>query len=118
MLKESQCECGGDANKRWWSLTVQSPAAGQVDLTDDANWTTQGTIKAAFTSKGGSEYMQANQVEGVRSHVLETASTNFTRGILPNWRLVFGSRIIQITAAYDVDEGRMKVNIHGTERVS
>lgn len=115
MLKQSQCECSGE--KRYYSLTVQSPASGEVDLTDDANWTTQGTIKAAFVSKGGSEHIQANQVEGVRSHTLETASTNFARTILPRWRLVYGSRIIQITAAYDVNEERRMVHIQGTEKI-
>lgn len=120
---ESQiCDsCNGEA-KRWWTLTVQSPAGtpgadGQVDLTDSTNWTTEGSIRANFVSKGGREFVQANQVQADNSTTIETRSTNFTRSILPKWRLLFGSRVIEITSAYDVDEARKTVRIHGTEKI-
>jgi head-tail adaptor len=121
MLKQSQCECGGDANKRWWSLTVQSPAGtagadGHVDLKSSANWTTEGTIKANFVTKGGREFISGQKVAADVSHVLETVSTNFTRAIEPEWRLVFGTRIFQITAAFDMNEAREIVQIHVMEQ--
>jgi SPP1 family predicted phage head-tail adaptor len=117
MLKCSQCE----NEKRWWTLAVQSPAGtagddGQVDLTSDDNWTTEGSIKAYFVSKGGREFVQAKQVQADQTHTLETISTNFSRGILPSWRLVFGSRKFEILSAVDVNEERRMVQIEAKER--
>jgi head-tail adaptor len=117
MLKCSQCE----NEKRWWTLTVQSPAGtagddGQVDLTSDDNWTTEGSIKAYFVSKGGREFISGQQVGADVSHVLETTSTNFTRSIEPSWRLVFGTRVLQITSAFDINEERRMVQIHTMEK--
>jgi hypothetical protein len=47
---------------------------------------------------------------------LETISTNFSRGILPSWRLVFGSRKFEILSAVDVNEERRMVQIEAKER--
>lgn len=122
MLKQSQCECsGGEKRKRLHTLTVQSPAGtagadGHVDLTTASNWTTQGTIRASFTTKGGREFISGQKVAADVTHLLETVSTNFSRSIEPEWRLVFGTRIFQITAAYDVNEERRMVQIHAMEQ--
>src|SRR5687768_5420357 len=99
MLKQSQCGCEGA--KRYYTLTVQSPAGtagadGHVDLTSSSNWTTQVTIKANFFSKGGREFVSGQKVQADVSHLLDTASTNFSRAIEPEWRLTMDSRIFHI----------------------
>ena len=123
MLRQSQCGgCdGGEPVRYRHTLTVQSPneatldAGGHVDPTSSSNWTTEGTIKANFLSKGGREFIHGEKVGAEVSHVLETPSNNFSRGILPSWRLTFDSRTFQIIAAYDKDEMRQKVIIHVKE---
>lgn len=116
MLKCSQCE----SEKRWYTLTVQSPAGtagadGQIDYTNDVNWTTQGTIKANFVSKAGREFVSAKQVQADQGSLLETPSTGFSRGIQPSWRLVFGSRKFEISSVWDMNEERRVVQIEVKE---
>lgn len=116
MLKCSQCE----NEKRWYTLTVQSPNGtpdgyGQVNLNSNSNWTTEGTIKVNFISKGGREFFRGAKIQADVTDILETPSTNFSRSILPSWRLLFGSRVFQIIAAFDVNEERHTVQIQTKE---
>lgn len=122
MLKCSQCESMPSYR---YTVTVQSPsgtpgADGQVDLTLDANWTTEGTIKVNFASKSGREFINAQKVTANQSHTLETPSTGFSRTIQPSWRLRYtdGDSVThkyQITSVVDVDEMRKIVRIECTE---
>jgi SPP1 family predicted phage head-tail adaptor len=120
MLRQSQCDCGNGEAKRWHTLTVQSPAGtagsdGHIDYTDDANWTTEGKIKAYFVSRSGREFVQARQVQADHTQTVETISSNFSRGILPSWRLVFGSRKFEIASVVDLNEMRQTVQIEVKE---
>lgn len=116
-------KCGCDETKtvRYkYTVAVQSPggtagAGGHVDLSDDSNWTAQGTIKANIISKGGREFISGKKVAADVSHVFETPFTNFAATIDPKWRLVFDSRKFEIIAAYDENEMRKKVIIHTRE---
>lgn len=121
MLKQTGCECSETKQVRYrWRLTVQSPggtpdAGGHVDLTDDANWTTMGTIKANFITRGSREGRVFDQVQAEVSHIVETRSSRFSRSIHPMWRLVFQGRKFNIVAAVDKNEERQVVQIHLTE---
>jgi SPP1 family predicted phage head-tail adaptor len=120
MLKESSCGCDSQSSGRYYTLTVQSPAGtagadGHIDYTSDANWTDEGTIRAKFTSRAGREFVSAKQVRADQGSMLETVSTNFTRGILPKWRLKLDTRRFEILAAYDVNEERRIVQIEVKE---
>lgn len=123
MLKHSQCECDPSKIKNYrYTLTVHSPggtadAGGHVDLTDDDNWTTEGTIKANFVTKGGREYINGERVNAEVSHLLETPSNNFSRSIETSWRLTFQGRKFGILAAYDKDEMRQEVHLQVKEKV-
>lgn len=119
MLKQSQCGC--DGQKRYHTLTVQSPAGttgtdGHIDYTSDANWTTEGTIKGYFTSKAGREFVQGKRLQADHSQMIETVSTNFSRSIETSWRLVFGTRNFEILSAVDVNEERRMVQLEVKER--
>jgi SPP1 family predicted phage head-tail adaptor len=114
MLKCSDCT---QKPRYRYTLTLQSitgtaGADGQIDSTNDSNWTTTGTIQANFMSKGGREFVQAQRVQADVNLVAETPSNNFSRSITPAMRIIFESRVLQITAAYDVDEMRETVRIH------
>lgn len=102
------------------TLTVEMPgtirdAAGQVDLTDDANWTTAGRIKGRFITKGGSEWYSFKQTQATTTAFIETPWTTISRSIEPSWRLKMGGRVFDITAAYRVDEVGKIVRIEVTE---
>jgi head-tail adaptor len=114
MLKCSDCQ---QKPRYRYTLTLQSitgtaDSYGQIDLTDDDNWTNLGTILANFMSKGGREFTQAQRVQADVSMLAETPSNNFSRSITPAMRIIYKSRVLQITAAYDVDEQRETVRIH------
>lgn len=102
------------------TLTVQQPgttvdAAGHVDLTDNANWTTLGQIRARFITKGGRESFVFKQTKAETTHVLMAPSTTLARSLDPAWRLTMGTRVFQITNANDVNEMNREVIIEVTE---
>jgi hypothetical protein len=122
VLKCSQCESIPSYRH---TLTVQSPtgaagADGHPDLTLDASWTTQGTIKANFVSKSGREFVSGQKVQADQGHTIETPSTAFSRGILPKWRLTWtrnGSTVKgEILSAVDINEERRVVQIQVMEQ--
>lgn len=102
------------------TLVVERPGAtrddaGQVDLTDDANWSAAGRIRGRFITKGGSEWYAFKQTQATTTAIIETPSTSISRSIEPSWRLKMGSRAFDITAAYLVDEIGKLVRIEVTE---
>lgn len=120
-MAKTRCE-GMERPRYKYTVTVQTPAGttgadGHIDLTDSSNWTTSGTIKANFTSKGGREFVNGERVQADVTHVIETPSTSFSRGILPKMRMTYDSRTFQIEAAYDVDEMHQVVRCHLKELV-
>lgn len=115
-------DCGGGTSLAavMHTLTVQSPSGtagddGHFDPTDSDNWTTEGTIRGSFTSRGGREFIKGQKVSADVSHVIEVPSTSFSRSIQPEWRVRFDSRTFQVVAAYDVNEARQTVRIEVRE---
>lgn len=101
-------------------VTIQSPkttldALGQIDLSNDANWTTVATRSCSFKTRGGSESYLFNQVDGEVRHLVDMRSDTTTRAIKASWRIVFDGRKFDIRAAYDVDEMRQTVRLELTE---
>lgn len=117
------CGCKTEERVRYrHRVTVQKPkttqdGAGHVNLTEDANWTNAGTWQVRFITRGGRESRVFDQVQAETTHIVEGHSTPFTRTIIPKWRLKFGTRVLNITAAYDVNEERGKVRCECTEAV-
>lgn len=114
--------CGGCSTASQKRLTLQRPAGtagidGHVDLTDDANWQTIATnVWGSFSTRGGSEGRAFDQVQADVSHIIEIPYRP-SLTILPKWRLVSGSRVFNISAAYDVDEAHHTIRVHATEAV-
>jgi head-tail adaptor len=91
------------------TLTVEQPstardAAGQTDLTVDANWDLVGRIRARFITKGGSESYVFKQTLAETTHVIVCNATAVARQIDPSFRLTLGSRKFEITASFLVNE--------------
>lgn len=106
-------ECYAQKSYRY-TLTVKSlnnTSAVHVDPKDSSNWTTQGTIKANFTTKAGREFFNADQVQADQTHMIETPWNNFSATIVPEWRLELNSRIFQVVSVADKNEERRVVQI-------
>jgi len=123
MGADMKCACPTTAGKRYrWTMTVQSPSGtadefGHTDLTDDANWTTAGNIKANFITKGTKEGRVFDQVQAEVTHIIETRSTSLSRSIHPEDRIVFDGRKFNVTGSYDLNEERQVVQVLLTEVV-
>lgn len=103
-------------------VTVQRPggtpdAAGHVDLSSDSNWSAAGSRSCKVTTRGGSEGYRFNQVQADISHIVEMRSDSLTRSIHPKWRLVLSGRVLDIRAAFDVDEAKQIVRCDCVEQV-
>jgi head-tail adaptor len=118
-----KCACPETGRKRYrHTVRIESPGgtadeSGHVDLTDDANWTSIGNVKANFITKGSREGRIFDQVQAEVTHIIETPSTVLSRSIHPEDRVVFDGRKFNVTAAYDVNEERHEVQVHLTEVV-
>lgn len=115
------CDCDVPIAKQK-RFTLQSPAGtpdatGHVDYSVDANWTTVSTtLWGAFKSRGGSEIQTQNQPQGVIHHTIEFPYSTTAASIIPKWRLKLGTRVLNITAAYSVDEGDEVIRVEATEK--
>lgn len=109
--------CGGF---RPHMMTIEKPrtakdAAGQIDLTVDANWQFAGKRSVRFITKGGRESRVFDQTQADSDVVLDFNSDSFTRSMLPSWRGKIGTRRFNFKSVQDVDEARDKVLVHATE---
>lgn len=116
-----KCECDQAPERFRHTLTVERPGTttdddGQIDLTDDDNWTAAFRIKANFITKGGGESRVFRQVQAVTDTVIKTPATANTATIDPSWRIKWGSRVFNIVAAYRIDEDTKVFQIEATER--
>ena len=108
----TQCCTGGDllAQKR---VTLQKPnptatpdASGHVDLSQDVNWTTVKAVYGTPKTRGGRENFLFNQVQAEVSSIWDFKYSGVTKQIEPTWRLALGTRRLNISAVFDVDERR------------
>lgn len=90
-------------------------AAGHIDLTSDDSWTTVGKRWAQIITRGGKENYRFNEVKADVVALVEMRSDSLTRSVTSRDRLTLGSRILDIDAAYDMNEAREKVVCHVVE---
>ncbi len=93
------------------SVAIQKPKAdatpddfGVVDMTDDGNWTTVASRRAAVEPRSGSEFFHGNQVQAEITHLVTLRQDSLTEQIGPRWRLKYGSRVLQVERAYSLQE--------------
>ena len=96
----------GQFNKR---VTIQSlkttgqDAYNQLDVTDSNNWQTYATRWMELIPKGGREFRLAQQQEADLTHLVRFISDSTTRGITPQMRILYDSRLLNVVDSYDVD---------------
>ena len=77
---------------------------GEVDLSDDGNWVTYAVRYADIRTKGGREWWKSDKIHAEVTHVIRIPYDRLTQKIDSKMRIRLGDRIINIVAAYDVDE--------------
>ncbi len=109
------------------NLMVEKPklvadASGQIDLTNDANWTTVGRLRArAMTGKGmessraDTEYFK--QQIATRACEWRTPKSAITERMDPTWRLRLNGRKLNVTGVVLINEIGREVSITTIERV-
>ncbi len=115
-----KCQQCGDVPFYNKTLTAEQPgtardAAGQTDLTEDANWDLVGRIRARFITKGGSESYVFKQTLAETTDVIRCPATAIARSIDPSFRLTMGSRKFEITASYLINESGKEWQIEAKE---
>jgi head-tail adaptor len=128
MAKAKSCIRGQRPPPYTHTLVLQRPAtnpteeaSGQIDWGNDDNWTVVGRIRARFKSGPGGESskadtMQMRQMHAIQTWTLFTPATGSTRSMDPTWRLLFGTRQLNITSSFVIDETGHEVQISVTER--
>lgn len=101
------CDDAPEVNRRVIIQQLSSPsedAHGEIKRSTDANWAAVATKWAGFKSKGGAERFASDQVQAGRFCEVWFRYDTTTVTITPNMRLKYGTRILNILNAEDVDE--------------
>ena len=86
-------------------LNPETDEHGEVDLTDPANWKTYVVRWSNIKTKGGREWWKVDTINSEVVAVIQVPYDRLTQNIDSEMRIKLGgNRIINIVAAYDVDE--------------
>lgn len=116
---------GGVTNQR--RVTLQrvnesntADAAGHTDYDNNASWLDVCGRWAKIKTRGGKEFFLFRQVNAEVSHIVDFDYDSKTKDIKPSWRIRYGDqpRLLNIKAAYDVDEAHKTIRCECTEEVS
>lgn len=105
-------------------VVIQSPddsatpdAFGNIDFTNDDNWTTEGSRRCQIRPVTGKELYHGAQVQSNLTHTLRFRADELTGQISSRWRIVFGSRVFNVERAFTVMELDWEVEVQCVERV-
>jgi SPP1 family predicted phage head-tail adaptor len=101
----------GDLRSR---LTLEAPArASDGGGGASVTWNTVATVWASVRPTGGSETYALDRVAGRVTHEIVL---RYRAGVTPEMRLREGSRVFEIHAAFDPDQGRRWLKCLAEER--
>lgn len=80
-------------------------ANNEIDLADAANWEALAARWSAIKSRGGSERFASDMIQAGQTHRVYMRYDNVTRTVTPAMRLKLDSRLFNILAIVDEDEG-------------
>lgn len=97
------------------SVIIQSPvevkdAYGEADIT---SWVDVATVFASVEPIGGREFFAAGQVQATTTHRVRC---RYVAGVVPKYRVLFGSRAFDIDRPINVEERNKELEILATER--
>ena len=103
-------------------MVLQKPTAGtedeggQIDLTNDDNWTDVGRFQLKLYGTGSRELYRAQQVQTNATHVADTIYCERVSQANTSMRWKYGSRVFQISSASDVDEEHQLIRMRLVEK--
>ena len=79
-------------------------ANGEVNLSDASNWETYCTRFAEIKTRGGSERFASDMIQAGQTHRIYMRADTTTRAITPRMRVLYGTRVMAIQMAADIDQ--------------
>ena len=93
------------------SLSGTADAAGHVDPTTDANWTTYANSYASVVTKGGKEFWKVQQVNADVDQSWRMPWSRSIAAATPDMRLIYEDVTYEILSVVDVDLAHKEVEI-------
>jgi SPP1 family predicted phage head-tail adaptor len=78
-------------------------------------WTDVGTFYGRVRTPTGREYAKADQMRVQLDHIVELRWLGAAVAVSPLWRIVFRSRVLNISAVANVDEQNREYTLFATE---
>lgn len=102
-----------DTFRRNARVTVQeSVTAADTQGGRTTTWTTRATVWANVATQGAMpEYLAEARVAAVMPYVVTIAYHAKVSGIGPTWRLLYGSRVLDVASVEDVDSKRQLIRV-------
>lgn len=72
------------------------------------SWGTEATVSARIRPGRGQEFVLAQQVHAELSHEI---TIRYYSGVVPQWRVYFGSRIFEIVSVRDIEERNIRMEL-------
>jgi len=94
------------------TITLQSPTM-PTDGTVEPTFTDEMTVRAEVVPKRGKESVNEREVEAHQTWVVTIRHPR--QDIDPTWRVVWGSRTLNVVSAFDPDQMRRMMVIECTE---
>ena len=94
-------------------------ADGVPTLTNDSDWDTViAGLSCSIEAVTGGEVIRGRQMEATATHLVQVLSTPRTRAIQPNWRLVWGTRKLNILSNLDAMGRQEDLALQAREHVN
>lgn len=97
------------------STSATTDAAGEIDKTDDDNWTTFATRSGAMTTPKGTEFWNVDQVDSNGVRQIELIYDSKTKLLTPAMRLKRGSLKYNIESVENLDGKNREIVVHCLE---
>ncbi len=117
-------KCGNGATVRYdQKVTIQRlagtpDAAGHIDPSTDANWSTYTTAFAAVKSRGGREFWRVQQVQSDVDFVFRCPWSPTLEAATPAMRLMTDSKVYEILSVINVDLANETIEIQTRRRTT
>ena len=83
---------------------MQSPTATQNEFGEEViTWATAATVWARVTTKTGDETIEASRASASLTHEIKARTRS---DVVPTWRVLWGTRVLEIAAAVPDNAGR------------
>lgn len=98
-------------------LAGTADAAGHIDPTTDANWTSYAASFASVQTKGGREFWKVQQTDATVDHVWLCPWSRTLAATTPDMRLICEDVTYEILSVIDIDLAHMEIEIQTRKAV-